>query len=380
MVGGVTAGEPNRRLRVLHVVDSLGAGGMENGVVNVAQRLVGEIDSWVAALRERGVFAERMPEPSQVLAMGKQSGFSWGACRRLRATIKDIRPDIIHTHNLGPLLYVSMARRLGLPGRPFPRIVHGEHSMLEGEELSRRRLFQRSLFYRGCAAVHTVSKGLVKGLEAEGLRAARMEAIINGVDGERFCPDEGKSGGSGGGRLTIGVVGRLVARKRHVMLIEAFESIARDYPNSSLLIVGDQGPELDRIRNAIDVSPVRDRIEWVPFQERPEEFYRKMSLLAVPSESEGLANVVLEAMATGVPVLGSLACGTPEVVTDGRTGFLGAIAGVKDLESLLRRALDEGSEGLASMGESARADVVERFSLSAMSASYLALYRSVLNS
>lgn len=363
-------------IRVLHVVDSLGAGGMENGIVNVAGSLEGRVDSWVAALSERGIFSKRMPTPSQVVELGKEGGFSIRVASRLAKIIDEVRPDVIHSHNLGPLIYLRVARFLGGFLHRFPPIVHGEHSMIEGNELGLRRMLQRRLLYRECSAVHTVSSGLLAGLRGHGLKAKRMMAIINGVDCERFrvkpdrrCdPDR---------IVVLGCVGRLVERKRHVMLIKAFERIAGDYPRMKLLLVGDQGPERESVKKCIEDSPVEGRIDWVPFQEQPERYYQKMDLLVVPSESEGLANVVLEAMACGVPVVGSLACGTPEVVNDGETGLLGTIEKVGDLEVLLRRAVSLDAVEIRAMGNRAREEAVRRFSLAGMAEAYYRLYQSM---
>src|SRR6188768_1413257 len=99
-----------RDLCVVHVLDSLAPGGLENGVVNVARRLHGHgFDIRAACLRFKGEFAERMPDPGRVEVMGKLDGFTPRAAWSLRRHPIQTGADVAHTHNLGTLVYAVLA-------------------------------------------------------------------------------------------------------------------------------------------------------------------------------------------------------------------------------------------------------------------------------
>src|ERR1700733_14976359 len=144
-------------LKILHVVTSLDPGGMENGVVNMAGALERRgFEMHIACLEREGAFAGRLPAPDRVQVMGKTQGFSRRAAVRLASEISRIRPAVVHSHNLGPLIYGSLATAFGLR---CP-LIHGEHSQLTPDERLPRRLRQRRWLYRGCRLIHAVSRGI----------------------------------------------------------------------------------------------------------------------------------------------------------------------------------------------------------------------------
>lgn len=364
-------------IRVVHVVDSLAPGGLENGVVNVANSLHGKgFEIGAACLRFRGEFAERMPDPARVVVMGKVEGFSWAALGALRRHLKETGADVVHTHNLGTLIYAALAT---LGGRTHP-IVHGEHGQLQDSELSKKRRLQYRLLYPLCHRVHTVSAGVRDQLSSLGLDSGgRILVTLNGVDCRRFRPadDAGKAKvdvGLPADSQIVGIVGRLVALKRHRMLFRAFELLADEFPRLHLLVVGDGGADRDDLIQEMKSHPVAARLHWAGHREDLERYYPAMDLLAAPSEIEGLSNAVLEAMACAVPVLAHQACGNSEVIRDGEDGFLEDIKDTEALAGQLRKILMD-PDRLLRCGAAARETVRNRFSLEAMIRDYQLLYR-----
>lgn len=363
------------RLKILHVVFSLEPGGMENGLVNVARGLNREeFEVYVCCLDRGGAFVERLPEPSNVFILGRQQGFSMKTVMGLKQILRQLKPDVIHTHNLGPLIYASLATNFGVS---FP-ILHGEHGVLPPEQCTWKPVLERKLLYRTCTAIHTVSAGQRVQLEALGLPLAKLSVLVNGVDTQRFSP---------GCRLTarketclpedallIGIVGRFVALKRHVELFEAFEKLGTEFPQAHLLVVGGGGADQEKIMHRAKSNKFAERIHMVGFQSNPLPYYRAMDLLAVPSIVEGMSNVVLEAMACGVPVLAHNACGNSEMLTHGVDGLVEDLATVENLQQALAATLKNRGQ-LPLMGEKARENVVSRFSISKMIQNYEDLYR-----
>ena len=364
-------------LRIVHVLDSLAPGGLENGVVNVAQRLHGQgFELHAACLRFKGDFASRMPDESKVVVLGKGDGFSLKAVIELARYLRRVGADVVHTHNLGTLIYATLAT---LGGTLHP-IVHGEHGQLQKPDLTPKRLRQRRWLFRCCRRLHVVSSSVRGNLVDLGLCApAQVIVTPNGVDCERYSPaaDIGSARthlGFGRDDVVIGIVGRLVALKRHRMLMEAFARLAPTMPQLRLLVVGDGGADRDDIIQAMREHEFADRITWAGHQNDLRPYYQAMSLLAAPSEIEGLSNAVLEAMACGVPVLAHSACGNAEVIEDNANGFLRQLDTPDILASELAKALSDHSH-LARCSAEARARVMLSFSMEAMIRTYQKLYR-----
>lgn len=367
-----------RRLKILHVVLSLDPGGMENGVVNVARGLdPKQFEIHVACLERGGSFVERLPEPQNVYILNKPVGFSWRAVFALRKTIAKVKPDVIHTHNLGPLIYAALATMMGVTGK----ILHGEHGFPQSQRTA-ESLRQRRFFYRACKRVHAVSAGLRDELIQFGMPDYKIEIILNGVDTDRFSPYDAIAARKEINFPTegpiIGMVGRFDPLKCHLALIAAFEGLSQKLPTSQLLVVGQGGQIYDQVLARAKSSPVANRIHMVGFQPEPKRYYQSMDLLVVPSLSEGMSNVVLEAMSCGVPVLGHTACGNAEIITAGKDGILANLKTPKELEKEMINCLSELTR-LKQIGQSARETILDRFSIATMVRNYAGLYQRTAN-
>ena len=212
-------------LRVLHVVFSLEAGGMENGVVNVSRALDARgHDIHACCLADGGRFVERFPRPEHVHVLGKSEGFSPRTVRALAAVIRHLAPDVIHTHNFGPLIYSVLA----VPGAKA-RILHGEHAELTPRELTPHRKILRRILYGRVSGVHAVSTALRKSLIGQGFPAEKIGVVVNGVDTGHFAPGSKVEARNQTGlppdAIVLGLVGRFGEFKRHAALIDAFERL-----------------------------------------------------------------------------------------------------------------------------------------------------------
>ncbi len=364
----------------MHVVFSLDFGGMENGIVNVASLLdPAEFEIFVCCLERRGGFAERLPNPENVFVLGKRPGFSIRTVGQLMGLVQRLKIDVLHSHNLGPMIYGGLATGWGR-WRP---LLQGEHGQLSAENLTPRRMRLRRLFYSACARVQTVSHGLRQHLINHGFSGKKMVAIVNGVDTQRFAPASRASarqalGLSPAGPI-LGIVGRLCVKKRHLELIDAFGRFRRQAPAAQLLIVGGDGPDREKICQYARQHEAAAGICLAGFQSNPAPYYQAMDLLVAPSLIEGLSNVVLEAMACGVPVLAHDACGNSEVIQTGVDGFVEPIDGVEALYRSISNIFD-CPEQLLEIGQRARQTAVDRFSLATMVDGYAQIYREIARS
>lgn len=368
----------SRKVQILHIVTSLEPGGLENGVVNLANLLdPSRFQTSIVCLERVGEFAQRLNDRATLTCLHKSAGFRTSAVAALANIISENRPDIIHTHNLGPLIYGTLAN---LISGNTATILQGEHAQLRPDEKTLKRRLIRKLGYRRCKMIHTVSNGLREDLIATGLPGEKIQTILNGVDCTRFIPVDKTTReqlrtqhGLPADSVVIGIVGRFGAFKRHSRLVEAFEKLAKKHLNLRLLIVGDDGPEKERVLHQIATSPYHERIVWSGFQQQPADFYRMMDLLVVPSDNEGLSNAILEAMACGIACVTHPACGANEVIIDKHNGILHPMDDANQLASVIQDTISD-PQRLRVMGIQARRAAEEQFSIAAMLSGYSDFY------
>ncbi|MFM2081796.1 MAG: hypothetical protein RL380_487 [Verrucomicrobiota bacterium] len=343
--------------------------------MNVARELPADrYEIHVGCLERTGPFAARLPQPENVHVLHKPPGFSLRTVWRLHRLIARLRPDIIHTHNLGPLIYGSLAT---LGGRTRP-LLHGEHHILPSHELSPRRLKQRARLYRCCQKIHTVSEGVRSQLVGLGLSPEKIVTLLNGVNTTKFQPScriaaRHEVCGIPAAALVLGIVGRFAPGKGHELLLAAFGQLAATHPQAHLLVIGGGGSEEARIKKLAASNPANARIHFTGFQDHVLPYYQALDALVFPSTQEGLSNAVLEAMACGVPVIAQPTCGNPEVITSGVDGVLAPVAHADDLVKLLRQWCGQ-PERLAALGVTAREKMVRHFQLANMATRYRELY------
>jgi sugar transferase (PEP-CTERM/EpsH1 system associated) len=232
----------------------------------------------------------------------------------------------------------------------------------------------------------TVSKDLERYLVRRiGIAPARITQIYNGVDTTRFAPagaaarDTLPAGFAPPGACVIGTVARVQPVKDHATLLRAFAALAASAPalaaNARLAIVGD-GPLLADLR-ALAATLGVDGTTWFA-GERTDvpALLRALDLFVLPSRNEGISNTILEAMASGIPVVASAVGGNVELVADGTTGTLFPAGDAAALARALERYLADAALR-AAQGRSARAAATERFSLPAMVAGYQRVYEAL---
>ena len=244
-----------------------------------------------------------------------------GAIRELQRQGFDF--DLIDAHYCYPdgVAAAILAKWLD---KPYVMTARGSDLNLIGKHAVPRRLMQWAA--RGARACIGVSAALTEVFRAWGLPAERRLVIRNGVDLVRFRPmaqDQARSElGITGGPVLLSV-GNLMRFKGHHIVMEALARIIPDHPDAHLLIVG-EGPDRQHFKELACQMGIDDRVRFAGAQPN-EDLYRWYSAadaLVLASSREGWANVLLEAMACGTPVVASSVGGTPEFVSNGVAGQL----------------------------------------------------------
>lgn len=366
-------------IKILHIVLSLNPGGMENGLVNVANKLHRNgFEISVCCLERKGDFAERLADKSKVFVLNKPQGVSFKTAVRLARLIRKLKPHIVHTHNFGPLIYACMAKFLS----PGFILFHGEHGMIKKEDSGRFKILLRRFCYKHCDLAHTVSDGLRNYFVQKGFPAEKIISIKNGVDTARFTPGDKlearrEIGNLESDAIVLGIVGRFDSGKRHLDLIEAFTQLAPEHPELFLLMVGDGGTDCQRVTESVLKNPYKERIIMAGYQKNIVPYYRAMDLLVIPSLKEGFPNVLLESMACGVPALAHPTPGTVETIDSGIDGIVTNLEKIEYIRSAIKLAIKDVKK-LQTMGEKARGKIVKNFSLDSMAQGYANVYKMLL--
>jgi sugar transferase (PEP-CTERM/EpsH1 system associated) len=372
---------------ISHVVYRFGVGGLENGVVNLINRL--PESAWrhqIVALTEVAEeFSRRIRRDDvQYLSLGKPPGHLVRQFPALHRQFRDDAPLIVHTRNLAALEAAAPAWSAGVPVR-----IHGEHGRdaRDPDGNNRRYRLVRRAYSPFVSRYVTVSRDLERYLvERVGMAPSRVLRLCNGVDTERFRPrrfDDRLPLGCPFDRdrhWLVGTVGRMDPVKDQVNLAHAFVAALRLAPRARdrmrLVLAGD-GALRGEVERIVDAAGVRSLVWFAGERADIPEVLRALDCFVLPSLGEGISNTILEAMACGIPVVATRVGGNDELVSEGYTG---ALVPAADSEALARELVAYFADPALARrhGAAGRQRAVGSFSLQGMVDRYHELYSSAL--
>ncbi len=372
---------------IVHVVYRFGVGGLENGVVNLVNRMPAH--RWrhaVVALTDVCTdFAQRIERQDvQCIALSKRPGHLVRDYPRLYRLLKDLAPAIVHTRNLAALEAVVPAWAAGVPVR-----IHGEHGWDMQDPAGKSQRFRqvRRIYRPFITRYVALSQHLEDYLERQvGIPPEKISQIYNGVDSDRFRPArEGRPAIQGcpfvgGAQWLFGTVGRLEAIKDPLNLARAFVRAREIDPMAAqdlrLVIVG-EGALRGEVEQVLANAGVLDRVWFAGDRADVPDIMRGLDCFVLPSLAEGVSNTILEAMASGLPVVATRVGGNAELIESGMTGTLVPPASADALAHAMLGYY--ANRGTARRHAKAALRVVEtRFSLSRMVADYVGVYERAL--
>ena len=357
-------------MRILQVINNLQYGGIEKLAIELSAGLkAAGHDSLICCLEEDGPLAtEAATRGLQVVALGKRNGMDLRLVPRLAALIRQERIGVVHTHNMSPLLYGTLAACL-VRVRALVNTRHGR------EEKRRSPL----IWWLNDAVVAISEDAKRRLLAYNRLDARGVRVIYNGIappPANGHAVGELKQAlGAAPHRRLIGTVGRLAPEKDHATLLRAFARLVRAGCDADLLIVGD-GPLRPALQRLAGELGLDGRVVFCGFRQDARQLLRAFELFVLPSLTEGIALTLLEAMAAGIPVVVTEVGGSPEVVVDGVTGLLVPTQQPEALSVALGAVLSHPTLG-RQLGEAGRARFEEYFSLARMVRAYEHLYETL---
>jgi glycosyltransferase involved in cell wall biosynthesis len=296
-----------------------------------------------------------------------------GHLPQLIRLLRTYRPDIVHTHIMVP---GNIIWRLACLSTGTPLIQHIHARIFYGRgriKPSVVRCFDRATA-RIPKRLIAVCSTTARLLQASDYPSIRVCVVHNGVD-IPTAPQESRATNP-----IIGCVGRLSTNKGQKELIEAFEAVVPSFPSASLWLIGKEEPSEPsfgaELREAVAKRKLTEAIRFMGELSDARSAIAKMSVLALPSHIEAFPLVLLEAMASRVPVVATAVGGVAELVEDGVTGVIVPVGEPAALARAIARLLGDPAH-CSELVQTAYARVSERFSKEHMLSKIRAIYRDV---
>jgi sugar transferase (PEP-CTERM/EpsH1 system associated) len=374
---------------IAHVVFRFGVGGLENGLVNLINRLPSHKYRHAVICIDRSSSFESRLEKSgvPVLSIHKKPGRDWRASKRIFDLLRVLRPTIVHSRNYGALDALLPARLAGVPVR-----IHGEHGLDVSDLRAIKWKFRIARRLHAPLVTHYIalSRQLATYLRDKvGIDPRSITEIANGVDIDRFVPASNKRElrrqlfpSFEDQDVIVGNVGRLEGVKDPLNLVAAVASACRRMPalrdRIRLVIVGD-GSLREAVARQAELSGIEDRLLLTGVRDDVPSLLSAFDVFASPSLAEGFSNTILEAMACGLPVVATDVGENSRLVVDGKTGKIVPPGDAAALgAALVEYCLD--SARIAVEGAEARRRIQSDYTIGRMVAAYEALYDRFLAS
>jgi sugar transferase (PEP-CTERM/EpsH1 system associated) len=375
----------DKKIKITHILSKMDIGGLENGVVSICNGLNRELfQPSICCVKGGGAMLQRLSSDIHVDILNCKEGKSPLRLYQMLRSLKRQNPDIVHTHAWGQCSFEGI---LGAKLSGIPIVINGEHGLFFKKW--HQKFIQRilSLF---CNNILSVSTSLKKEVNKElGIPLHRITAIYNGVDTDKF---NGQYDNSkiieeinnnygltlGQNTFIIGSIGSLKAIKNQQMLIEAMNIITNGNNgknNICVLIVGN-GPDQKALEALSEHYNLKNKVAFIGTRRDIPQLLSLMHVVVSTSISEGLSNVLLESMASGVPVIATDCDGSLEIIENELNGFIVPKKSVQSLAELLI-GLSQNPNKAAAIGQNARRFIEKYFSLYKMVSDYETLYQKL---
>jgi glycosyltransferase involved in cell wall biosynthesis len=367
-------------MNIVHLTASTFHGGPERQMLGLAHQLPETYQSVFLSFAEGG-------RCRQFLSTARHHGFEaialiydtprlWSAAREISGHLERIGADVLCCHGYKANVIGRMAaRRQRIPVVAVARGWTAENFKV--------RLYERldRFHLRWMDQVVCVSEAQAARVRRAGVRTDRIHVIYNAIDPMRFHEPDARYRA----KLlryfrqprthVIGAAGRLSPEKGFEVLVRAAERVLREEPCTGFVLFG-EGPQRATLQKQINAAGLGQSFIMPGFRADLDRFLPHFDLLVLPSYTEGMPNVVLEAFAAGVPVVGTAVGGTSEVIEDGVSGFLVPSGDDETMAERICQALDNPDE-LPDMGRRGRLYVQEKFGFATQAELYRELFEQL---
>ncbi|OPY61753.1 MAG: putative glycosyltransferase EpsF [Pelotomaculum sp. PtaU1.Bin065] len=326
--------QTRRRINLLYVNYSFDVGGIETLVLALCKHLdKDKFNIAVCSFSEHNSLSPAFEkEGIPLYVIRKREGLDFTLSFRLRSLCRQLDIDVMHTHNAAQWMYGVLAA----VGIKKLRIIHTQHTVLSTNSADKLHYKKHKMLLRvmrflakRSAYVVAIAEYIKTYLVHEArIPAEKVTLVYNGIDPQVYrlvdkpCIDK-SSLGIGDGQLVIGIVARLVQKKGHKILFDAFRMVVDKRPNVLLLVVGD-GDLAVELKQYVEVIGIKDKTIFLGNRDDVKELLSVLDLFVLSSfrDAEGLSISMLEAAASGVPIVATDSGGNAEVIINGLSGFV----------------------------------------------------------
>lgn len=365
---------------ILFLINSLAYGGAETQLVRVATRL--KRRGWsvkVVTLIPPTAYVDELEQESiPVTTLGMRRKIpDPRAILRLARMVRLWKPDIVHSH----MVHANLLARVTRLFAPVPVLISSARSIIEGSRL--REVLYRLTDPLCDMTTHVCRVGAERYVKTGIVPAHKMRHIPNGIDTDLFRPD-GEMRARG--RCELGVseafiwlaVGRFEVPKDYPNLLTAYARVAQSHPHSLLLLAGD-GPLRSEMEGIVCSLGIQHRVRFLGVRRDVLQLMNAADAYVMSSSREGLPNVLLEAHATGLPVVATDVGGNREIVRDGESGFIVPSRNPDALARAMQHLMSMSERERSQMGAVGRQHIIENYSMEHVVQQWENLYRELLS-
>lgn len=369
-----------KHYRILFISTGLDYGGAETQLVHISIKL--KLRGWkvkIVSLKPPLAYMDKLEEADIPVS---SLGVRWKIpdprlILHLLRLIREWRPHIVHSY----MVHANLLTRIVRPLAPIPVLICSARNVNEGGRL-------RELLYRItdplCDLTTQVSRvGLDRYVRIGAVPRHKIRYIPNGVDTERFKPVQ-KLRATKRKELLLNddyfcwlAVGRFHPQKDYTCMLRSFAEVAKARPDVLLIIAGDGPlrPEMEKLASALGIA---EQVRFLGVRQDVPELMNAADAYVMSSAWEGMPNVLLEASATGLPIVATNVGGNSEIVLDGKTGFLVPPKDPSALAQAMLRLMDLPKEERQKMGQAGREHVLVNFSLERVVDMWESLYTELI--
>lgn len=361
--------------KVMMVIPTLGGGGAERIVTDLARFL--PRDKWdvlVVSLYGRKYGNENLisqieeAEHTTVIFLEKRNGIDFSLIKKLQKTIKEYRPDIIHTHLYAGVYVIAASLFLN------KKILHTVHNIAEQELPKAHRKVMKMAYQNHKVIPVAISKAVLCSIgKIYQLKEKDVRLIYNGIDSGQFIQEEIEKK-----IYDFIAIGRLAPQKNPVLVLQAFAKTLQSFPDAKLCMCGD-GELCQSLLNLIREYKLERNVELTGYVTNVNDYLKKSAYFVFASDFEGFGLAMIEAMAAGLPVIATKTDAAAELMTEEKEGYFCKVNDVKSLTEVMRRCLSmRGSTTYNCLCENARKHA-KQFDIKNMVTAYEEIYGELIN-
>jgi glycosyltransferase involved in cell wall biosynthesis len=353
----------------------------EKVVAALAREVSGEYNVFFCCLDRVGLLGEELQkEGFFVKALDRRPGRDWTIPSKIARLTKDLNIDIIHAHHYTPYFYSALSRLI----HRHPRLLFTEHGRNLPDIVNLDRKLTNLVLNFVTNRITSVCDSSKRALqEKDWLPSSKISVIYNGIEPveQRIASvDENTQkvlDWLGPTDFAVGFLARLDPIKDPILMLESFRIALQEVPKAKLIVMG-KGPLHEELVQRCQSYGISRNVMFSGLLKNPMPVLPRLRTLVMTSLSEAASLSILEAMMCGIPVIAKSVGGNPELITDQKTGFLIADSSAPSFAEAMVKVLKDESLS-EKMGQAAKKEANDRFSLKVMVEQYKSIYRNLLN-